>query len=139
MTSVAPQNPKVFRFFVFRLPAKPKVASMDGTERGKLNSELAAYLVDFAPRKLVDPSNSQLAKSDAFRKVYGFEWSRRAIAKVSAHKVSALVQRALRNELTKEIAKKLRTKLRRISFSAPPILSEGPREWRALLSGAGIS
>ena len=112
---------------------------MEGREWGTLNSNLAACLVDFASRKLANPNESRFEKLDAFKRVCGFEWSRRTIAKASPRKISALVQRAVRNEATKELAKKLRTTLRKIWFSTPPIVAEDPHEWWALLSSTGIS
>ena len=112
---------------------------MGGGEWEELNSELAAYLIDSTSRELAYPAISHLEKSQAFRRVCGSQWPRNALAKVSAHKVSAPVQRAIRNPFTKEIATKLRAKLRQIWFAPPPILSENPLEWRAPIAGAGIS
>ena len=112
---------------------------MEGREWETPNSSLAAYLVDFASRKLANPNESRFEKLGAFKLVCGFEWSRRTIAKVSPHKLSALVQRAVRYEATKELAKKLRTTLRKIWFSTPPIVAEDPHEWWALLASTGIS
>ena len=112
---------------------------MEGREWEILTSNLAAYLVEFASRKLANPNESQIEKLGALKRLRGFEWSRRAIAKASPHKISALVQRAVCNEATKELAKKLRTTLRKIWFATPPIVAGGPHEWRALLPSAGIS
>ena len=98
---------------------KIKVANMEGREWGILNSNLAAYLADFASRKLANPNESRFEKLGAFKLVCGFEWSRRAITKVSPHKLSALVQRAARYEATKELAKKLRSTLHKIWSPRP--------------------
>ena len=84
--------------------------------------------MDFASRKIAYPNESQIEKLGAFKRLCGFELSRRAIAKASPREVSALVQRALRNESTKGVAKKFRTTLRKIWFPTPPIAAEDPHE-----------
>ena len=112
---------------------------MDGQERDVLNVDLAAYLVDLASRKLANPNEAQTEKLKAFRMVCGFQWSKKAICGVSPHKVSSLVQRALRNDATKDLAKKLRPGLHKIYFANPPILAGDAQQWWALLSGAGLS
>ena len=112
---------------------------MGGQEWAELSAELAAYLVDFASRKLANPNEAQTEKLQAFRKVCGFEWCKKAICSASPRKVSDLVQLALRNEIAGHLAKKRWPGPREIYFSNPPISTGSPHQWWALPSGAGLS
>ena len=83
----------IYPFRPICLHAKTKAAFAEGREWEIPISDLAAFIADFASRKLANPNETQIEKTGALKRLCGFEWSRRAIARASPHEGSALVQR----------------------------------------------
>ena len=96
--------------------------------------ELAVSPADQASKALAHPKICGDEKLEALGLMAGCEWNKPAMRKAPVSRLSGLMQRAVRNPKTKEVAANLRRWLHAMSRSPPQLAIENPNEWRSVVA-----
>ena len=100
---------------------------------------LARFLVAQATADLDGRRVNNAEKLKSLRHVAGFSWNRKVVRAVGSRELSAITRRAVINSRTKEFARALKVRSRRIWFAPPELSVVGPHEWWNLIATSGHS
>ena len=105
----------------------------------KFSGKLPVFLLENALHKL---DNQTLRNGETLKSVSptaGFSWLRKTMREVSSPNLLAIVQIAFRNPRTKELANRVRGRLRATRFAPPQRTAENPHKRWNLIASSRLS
>ena len=100
---------------------------------------LASFVADRASADLASHHLTRQGESRSFRRMAGVGSDKSFMRAVGPNRLFAVIQRAVVNRDTKQLAQALKLRLRRIWLPPPELAGEERHRWRNLIATAGLS